>query len=287
MSIPPLDPRLNVFRPDLADIRLQGQVNAARFVTGQMARVASARLAMFAAPTGQSAMSSELRAGELVDVFERAHGLAWVQNRSDHYVGYVAESGLVETIADPAWRINTLQAYIYPEPSVKTVPLDLLPYPARVAVAADLPNGWSRLTTGGYIYTRQLELASLCHADYVFTAGRLLHVPYLWGGRTAQGIDCSGLVQLALEIAGIDCPRDSDQQRLSFGTAPPTDWRDYPFTRGDLVFFPGHVGIMTDSSHLLHANAHHMAVTAEPLATVVERGAEILAIGARENVGAA
>ena len=140
-----LDPRTHAFRPDLADIRLQGRVQAAHFVTGQMARVASARLAMFSTPQPQAAMSSELRVGEFVDVFERVNGIAWVQNRSDHYVGYVAEAGLAETIADPAWRIANLQAYVYPEPTVKAVPVDLLAFPGRVAVAANLPNGWSRL----------------------------------------------------------------------------------------------------------------------------------------------
>lgn len=280
----PIDPRTHVFRPDLADIRLQGRVHAAHYVTGQMARVVSARLAMFSAAhpqqsAGQASMSSELRAGEFVDVYERANGIAWVQNRSDGYVGYVAESGLAETLADPAWRVNNLLVYVYPEPTVKSVPIDLLPFPARVAVAADLPNGWSRLTTGGYVYTQQLELAATLCADYVFTAGRLLNVPYLWGGRTAQGIDCSALVQMALELAGIDCPRDSDMQRLAFGVAPPSDWSNYPFARGDLVFFPGHVGIMADTTHLLHANASHMRVTSEPLIDVVARGAEILAIG--------
>lgn len=280
----PLDPRQHVFRPDLADIRLQGRVQAAHFVDGQMARVVSARLAMFAAPQQQSAMSSELRAGEFVDVYERANGIAWVQNRSDRYVGYVAEVGLAETIADPAWRINELLVYVFPEPTVKAVPIDALPFPARVAVAATLPNGWSRLTTGGYIASHLLETATTLHGDYVFTAGRLLHTPYLWGGRTAQGIDCSGLVQLALELAGIDCPRDSDQQRLAFGAPPPSDWANYPFARGDLVFFPGHVGLMADATHLVHANASHMAVTSEPLADVVRRGAEILAIGDGEAV---
>ncbi len=280
----PLDPRTNVFRPDLADIGLQGRVQAAHFVAGQMARVASARLAMFSTPQPQAAMSSELRAGEFVDVFERANGIAWVQNRSDRYVGYVAESGLAETIADPAWRISNLQVYVYPEPTVKAVPVDLLPFPARVAVAANLPNGWSRLVTGGYIHTGQLEPATVLCADYVFTAGRLLNVPYLWGGRTAQGIDCSGLVQLALELAGIDCPRDSDLQRIIFGAPPPSDWANYPYARGDLIFFPGHVGIMADTTHLVHANATHMRVTSEPLADVVRRGAEILAIADGDTV---
>lgn len=279
-----LDRRIHAIRPDLADARLRGQVSAKRFVQPALMRVADGRLALFAAPGQTGSMASELRAGELVDVFERKDGLAWVQNHSDQYVGYVAASGLSETLANTAWRIACPLAYVYAEPNVKAVPLDMLPFPARVAVAEELPNGWARLTTGGYVFARLLEPAATRHVDYVFTAGRLLNAPYLWGGRTAQGVDCSGLVQLALELAGLECPRDSDQQRLAFGAPPPTDWTAYPYARGDLVFFPGHVGIMADTTHLVHANATHMKVTSELLADVVARGAEILAIGDRQSV---
>ncbi len=274
-----LDPRVNAFRPDLADARLRGQVQAKRFVQPALMRVADSRLAMFAAPEKMAAMSSELRAGELVDVFERRDGLAWVQNRSDQYVGYVAANGLSETLADTAWRIVSPLAYIHPEPDIKTIPQDMVPFPARVAVTKFFPEGWAQLSTGGFVSDRHLEPATQRHSDYVFTAGRLLNAPYLWGGRTAQGIDCSGLVQVALELAGIECPRDSDQQRQAFGAPPPANWSDYPFTRGDIVFFKGHVGMMADATHLLHANSHHMKVTSEPLADVVARGQTILAIG--------
>lgn len=274
-----LDHRVNAYRPDLADARLRGQVQAKRFVQPALMRVADSRLAMFGAPGNTATMSSELRAGELVDVFERKDGLAWVQNRSDQYVGYVAAAGLSETLADTAWRIVSPLAYVHPEPDVKTVPQEMIPFPGRVAVAKFFPEGWAQLSTGGFVAGKHLEPATQRHDDYVFTAGRLLNAPYLWGGRTAQGIDCSGLVQVALELAGIECPRDSDQQRRAFGTPPPANWKDYPFTRGDLVFFNGHVGMMADATHLLHANSHHMKVTSEPLADVVARGQTILAIG--------
>jgi len=115
-------------------------------------------------------------------------------------------------------------------------------------------------------------------SDYVYTAGRMLHTPYLWGGRTPRGLDCSGLVQLALDMAGIEAPRDSDQQREALGKPLDTHWRDRAWQRGDIVFFPGHVGIMTGIDHIIHANAHTMDVTVEPLADLVARGNEVLAI---------
>jgi cell wall-associated NlpC family hydrolase len=287
MTHPPtaLDPRLNVYRPDLADENLIGQVTAAKYVRGEMARVAQSRLAVFATPDRSGAMTSELRLGEFVDVFERKNGSAWVQNRSDHYVGYVAADGLLNTIADPAHRVANLTTYLYPDPSIKCTPLDLLPFPSRVAVAETTPDGWARLTTGGFVFAKHLEPATTQHQDSVFTAGRLLNVPYLWGGRTAHGIDCSGLTQMALELAGLDCLRDSDMQRNAFGVAPPSDWRNYPFSRGDLVFFPGHVGIMADATHIVNANAHYMRVVSEPLTELAARyGNEVISIAPRENL---
>ena len=281
-----LDPRLHAYRHDLADKALAGQIVAGKFVEGRLARVADGRLAMFGAPDLSGPMVSELRHGECVDIFEQKRGIAWVQNRADRYVGYAAADGLEDTVADSAWRVVNLSTYLYPEPDVKTAPKDLLPFPARVAAAEALPDGWAQLTTGGFVYAAHLESAATLHADYVFTAGRLLGVPYLWGGRTALGIDCPGLVQLALELAGYDCPRDSDMQRAALGVAPPSDWRDYPFARGDLVFLgQAHVGMMADSTHLLHATEYHMRVISEPLADVAPRYRDgITAIGVREKI---
>ncbi|MGB4102350.1 MAG: NlpC/P60 family protein [Alphaproteobacteria bacterium] len=278
-----LDPRLHAFRPDLADENLVGQVAAVRYVRGTMARVAQSRLPVFGASDLSGPMVTELRLGEFVDVFDRGRSIAWVQNRSDHYVGYVAADGLVNTIADPAWRVANLTTNLYMEPGAKATPVDLLPFPARVAVTEFTPDGWARLNAGGFVWTAHLESATVLHPDFVFTAGRLLNVPYLWGGRTALGVDCSGLVQLALELAGLDCPRDSDMQCAAFGVAPPSDWRNYPFARGDLVFFPGHVGMMVDATHVVNANSFHMRVVSEPLVELAARYAYMTAIAPREN----
>jgi cell wall-associated NlpC family hydrolase len=142
-------------------------------------------------------------------------------------------------------------------------------------------GGFRKLASGGYVFAKHAAPANdVLAEDYVFTAGRMLNTPYLWGGRTPRGIDCSGLVQLSLEIAGIECPRDSDQQQEAFGKPLPTHWRDMPWRRGDIVFFePGHVGIMTSHDHIIHANAHHMLVTVEPVFDLVMRGVEIAAVG--------
>ena len=130
---------------------------------------------------------------------------------------------------------------------------------------------WRQIDGGGWVHARHLAAIADKAPDFVTVAERFVGTPYLWGGRTSIGIDCSGLVQLALLAAGIHCPRDSDQQAEALGALVSADGTGFTFRRGDLVFFPGHVGMMTDTVTLLHANAYHMQVVAEPLADVVMR----------------
>jgi cell wall-associated NlpC family hydrolase len=203
-----------------------------------------------------------------------------VQNRVDRYVGYIpAEDALSEEIAALSHRIGVLQTFVYPEPDIKAPPSDELTFGSYVRLDGTKDN-FSKLASGGYVFSKHiLSSGDLKTQDYVFTAGRLLNVPYLWGGRTPKGIDCSGLVQLVLWLAGIEAPRDSDQQREALGESLTDHWRDRAWQRGDLVFFPGHVGIMTNPGDMIHASAFDMKVVIEPLYDVVIRGNEVLAAG--------
>lgn len=277
-----LDPRINAFRPDLADISLSGAIKAERYVEPMMRQSLAGTSPLLATPTADAKLVSQIRYGEFIDVFElREDGYAWVQNRADRYVGYLPPSHVLsEEIADLSARISVLRTFLYPKPDIKFPPIDELTLGSYVTIAAEEKN-FFRLAGGGYVFAPHVSTAETALTpDYVFTAGRLLNTPYLWGGRTPRGIDCSGFVQLALEMAGIECPRDSDQQREAFGKPLPHHWRDMGWKRGDLVFFPGHVGIMTGPTHMIHASGHHMQVVAEPLADMVlGRGNEITAAG--------
>src|ERR1700722_17178168 len=276
------DSRTNAFRPDLADISLSGSVKAERYSEPEMKQCIRGVVPLYAKPDATSRQLSQIRYGEFLDVFEmRKDGFAWVQNRLDRYVGYMpVKDALSDEIADLSTRVGALTTFVYAEPDIKSSVLDVLTLGSHVRLGKHEGN-FIKLASGGYVFAKHVMPANeAITPDYVFTAGRLLNVPYLWGGRTPQGIDCSGLVQLALEIAGIDGPRDSDQQREAFGKPLARPWRDVEWKRGDLVFFSGHVGIMTGTEHMIHASGHHMLVTVEPLnEAVLARGNDIEAVG--------
>jgi len=276
-----LDPRVNAFRPDLADVSLSALVKAERYVEGRPRQCIHGVVPMLVAPGESAQRVSEVRYGEFLDVFEeRKDGFCWVQNRSDRYVGYIPSvEVLSEAIASLSNRISALQTFVYTEPNIKAPVFDRLTLGSYVSIMS--PSGdFLELASGGFVLARHVTPSeTLNEPDYVMTAGRMLGAPYLWGGRTPLALDCSGLVQLVLDVAGIDAPRDSDQQQEVFGEPLKGSWRDRQWRRGDLVFFKGHVGIMTGYDHMIHANAFAMQVAVEPLAAVVARGNEILATG--------
>jgi len=282
----PLDPRVNAYRPDLADASLRGAIDAERYAEPVPRQCIRGVVPLLAAPDANARQVSEIRYGEFLDVFELPEegkrGFAWVQNRSDRYVGYLPYvDALSEQIADLSSRISALRTFVYEEPDIKAPLLDELTLGSYVRLGP-AEGKFRKLASGGYVIAAHTAPAGeILAEDYIFTAGRMLNISYLWGGRTPRGIDCSGLVQLALEIAGIECPRDSDQQREAFGKPLPRHWRDMPWKRGDIVFLePNHVGFMTGTEHLLHASGHHMVVTVEPLIDAIFNGGmDIVAAG--------
>jgi hypothetical protein len=279
MKPPSLDPRINAFRPDLADISLRAGVKAEKYAEPTPRQCLRGVLPMLEKPHPNARQVSQVRYGEFVDVFEqRDDGFAWVQNRSDHYVGYIPSDGtLDDSIAMLSNRVTALRTFVFPEPDVKAPPVDELTLGSFASVAGK-QGDFLELANGGFVFAGHVMATEFAReGDYVFTAGRMLHTPYLWGGRTPKGLDCSGLVQLSLEMADIEAPRDSDQQCEAFAKLLDSHWRDRAWKRGDLVFFKGHVGIMTGTDHIIHANAHTMDVTVEPLLDLVTRGNEVVA----------
>jgi cell wall-associated NlpC family hydrolase len=263
------DPRRYVYRPDAAAEHLRGVVEAGRYVIGEPRQVIAASLPLRRAPRFDATLDTEALHGETVTLYEEREGWAWVQLHHDNYVGYMPSEGLAAEVIKPTHRVSVLRSYVFPEPDSKVPPLAMLSLNARVAVAE--PAGrYLQLENGGFVYARHAVPVGEHVEDFVAVAEAFVGTPYLWGGRTSIGVDCSGLVQLAAAAAGHAVPRDADMQALEAGYA--FDWQEgMPLARGDLVFWEGHVGIMTSAGDFIHANAHHMAVEIEPFAEAKER----------------
>ena len=260
------DPRLTPARPDLAAAHLEGIVKAPRYVVARPMRVAVAMAPLTALPDTDAPLGSQLLLGEAFDVYDTAPGWAWGQSVLDGYVGYVPDCCLGPPGAAPTHRVTLGQALIYPRPDLRSRPVGAAPLGARLTIA-EIGHAFCALADGGHIPTPHLCPVDRPSRDWVAVAQGFLGAPYLWGGRSAAGIDCSGLVQVARQASGHDCPRDSDMQ----AAAPGEDVAAGALARGDLVFWKGHVGIMATPLQLLHANAHHMAVVSEPLARAEAR----------------
>ena len=269
--MPPFDPRLTPARPDLAARHLEGQVAATRFIEGIARVVVEPQAPLRRAPVADAPLETEALLGERVTVYETTdEGWAWVQLESDGYVGWLPASTLAPPGTAPTHRVSALRTLVFPGPSIKLPPLDSLPFGARLAIARVEPP-WAVTAASGYVPLRHLVPLAAAETDFVAVAERFLGTPYLWGGKTSAGIDCSGLSQVALAACGVACPRDTDMQQKALG-APVVAAADYAnLRRGDLVFWKGHVAIVRDPATLVHANAFHMAVAFEPIADAVAR----------------
>lgn len=270
------DRRLTPARTDLAAAYLEGQIEAGRFVEGVMEQVIVGLADLRQAPRPDAALDTQLLFGEQFTVYDRSEGWAWGQSANDSYVGYIPEAALIGAREKATHRVNALRSYLYPAPDIKAPPLELLSLGAQVVVLetgleARGTNGPFARVDGGYMYAAHLKGLNEPEEEFVSVAERFMGTPYLWGGRSSLGLDCSSMIQLAADACGIICPRDSDMIEESWGQAlnsPPSPEHSM---RGDLVFWKGHMGVMLDAEMLLHANAHHMAVAVEPLAGAIAR----------------
>lgn len=256
------DRRRHAFREGLAADTLRGVVDAARYVPGTPRQVGAPSLPLRREPRPDAPLDTEALHGETLTIFEEHGGWAWVQLDQDGYVGYVPSAGIVPAGPLATHRIKALRTYVFPEPDAKAPPRAMLSLNARVCVAEEGAR-YARLDNGGFVYVTHLAKLGTHAPDFVTIAEGFLGAPYLWGGRTSVGLDCSGLVQLAAAAAGHDLPRDADMQEAEAGEA--VDWHGgATLIRGDFIFWEGHVGIMTSPQDFLHANAYHMAVEHEP-----------------------
>lgn len=281
-----LDARLNAFRPDLADIALKGRVAASRFAVGELFRVAAPQAPVRREPAAHAMLLTEALRGEAVRVFEsNAEGWAWCQLQEDRYVGWIAPEALERGSPQPNQKVSALRTFAFGRADIKAPPIATLPFGAQVAVtgeAQDKNARYALIAPVGAVVVQHLKSLDAFETDWASVAERFLGAPYLWGGKTVAGIDCSGLLQIALRACGIPASRDTDMQEAQLGTPLPLDGGLPRLGRGDLVFWKGHVGIMLDPDMLLHANAHHMEVAAEPLRAATERlttrGADVTSV---------
>jgi cell wall-associated NlpC family hydrolase len=265
ISPPAADPRLTPARPDLAAAHLRGRIEAPRYAEGRSMRLRVEIADLRRTPTFESAIDTQILFGENVTLYDEDEGWAWVQLSSDGYVGYTSREALAEGPAAPTHRVAVNRTFLYPGANMKLPVAGALPRGARVAVSAH-SGDFAQLAGGGFVFAAHLATLANSAPDFVAVAEDFLGSPYLWGGKSSLGIDCSGLVQVALADAGRAAPRDTDLQQAALGEALPLDALRGHLRRGDLVFWKGHVGIMRDADMLLHANGHHMRVTSEPLA---------------------
>jgi cell wall-associated NlpC family hydrolase len=267
----PFDPRVTPARPDLAAKELQGKVTAQRYVEGSAYEVVAPQTPLRTEPRPDALLSTEALRGERVTVYDISdEGWAWGQLAADGYVGWLATSALAPPGPPPTHKVAALRTFVFPGPSIKLPPLEALPFGAQVAVA-ETEDQMAVTPERGYVPAVHLVPVGRHERDFVAVAERFVGAPYLWGGKTALGIDCSGLLQVALTACGVFCPRDSDMQEEAIGAPITFDAGLAGLQRGDLIFWEGHVAIVRDRASLIHANAFHMAVAIEPTAEAVER----------------
>jgi cell wall-associated NlpC family hydrolase len=273
-----LDPRLHPLRRDLAAAHLRGQVEAERFIDGTTYEVIEPVADVRRAPSPDAPLDTQALYGERVTVYElNGEGWAWGQLDGDGYVGWLPDNALARPGLEPTHHVIVPRTLCFPAPDIKRPLLAALPMNAKLAIArhdgkfAVAANRW-------HLPASHVAPLGTAYPDFVSVAEMFLGTPYLWGGKSALGVDCSGLLQVSMHAAGRECPRDSDMQEAALGRAIDLD----ELARGDLLFWQGHVAIGCDAQTMVHANAHHMMVAREPVKAALERiaaaGSELRAI---------
>jgi len=263
-----LDHRLHAYRQDLADARLKADVEAARYVEGRPGQTAVGVAPLRRAPANDAPLMTEILFGEDVVVFENRDGWLWVQSELDGYVGYAPATSVRDQRFAPTHQVSALRSFLYPVPDMKAPPLDCLTQTTTVRVE-EADEKFSRLAGGTWVYSKHLDPVGTVATDPLAEARRYMGVPYLWGGRSSLGLDCSALIQLVLASCGLAAPRDTDMQQRAIGEPVAFDGNASGLRTGDLVYWPDHVGIFQAPDRIVHANATDMQVSDWDLAELI------------------
>jgi Bacterial dipeptidyl-peptidase Sh3 domain/NlpC/P60 family len=258
------DPRLTPARDDIAALHLRGEIMAERYVPGTDYQVVESAAPLRQKPRSDSALLTQALFGEVVTVYEESEGWVWGQLNDDGYVGYIPLHTLSPRLSRPTHRVSVLRTYIYPEPDIKSPPLDLLSLNSQLCVVHSIYN-FNQLETGGFIYSAHTRRFDDFGADFVAVAETFVGTPYLWGGKTSLGLDCSGLVQLSFSACGKSVRRDTDMMLEQLGAEILITSDLSGLQRGDIIFWQGHIAVLCDHTNIVHSNGHHMATVIEPL----------------------
>lgn len=276
-----MDKRLTPARTDVAAKYLEGKVDAARFVDGEEFEIVDGVTSIRRDPFSGAMLDTQALKGERATIYDRNEdGWAWGQLNADGYVGWISDLALYPPGPAATHKVTALRTFAFPGPSIKVPPVDTLPLGARIAIVR-MTDAFAVAANGHHIPKQHVTELSEFEPDFVAVAERFVGTPYLWGGKSSLGIDCSGLVQVALTAAGTGCPRDSDMQEGGLGRAlSGAEMRS--LKRGDLIFWKGHVAIVRDGSTIVHANAHHMATAIEDtkgaIARIKSTGSDVTSI---------
>jgi len=258
------DPRLIPARGDIAAQHLRGEIMAERYVTGTDYQVVESAAPLRKHPRSDASLLTQALFGEIITVYEEGEGWVWGQLKSDDYVGYMPLHALSPHLSQPSHRVSVLRTYVYREPDIKSPPLDLLSLNSQLCVVHSNDN-FNQLETGSFIYSAHTRRIDDFDPDFVTVAETFVGTPYLWGGKTSLGLDCSGLVQLSLAACGKSVRRDTDMMQEQLGAEIPLTSDLSGLQRGDIIFWQGHIAILCDETTIVHANGHHMATVIEPL----------------------
>jgi cell wall-associated NlpC family hydrolase len=282
-SLDPLDPRLNAIRADLADMRLYGKLDTRKFVEGAEGLVCQPVADLKETADKNSTTQHQLLMGEEVLIFETSQEFCWVQSKRDGYMGYANAHTIERPGAGPAPAsathiVSAPVTFCYPYAELRSPPDWSLSMGSRVTINAyETLRGtrYGMLAGGGAIIEKHLRECDDHDNDFVKICELMLHTPYLWGGSSGFGIDCSALVQLSMRMCGREILRDTDMQAATLGEEIDPGKELQGLRRGDLIFWRGHVAICWGDihkiPHIIHASGHTMDVAIEPMQDAIDR----------------